>query len=87
MEGFFLLSNLVEQKTSIFVLNENLPFLTGWLTEDGLAVGGCLSAGAGLEVLVGGVFVAVHLHAGHVPLLGAGGLVDLDETLQVQDTF
>ncbi len=41
-----------------------------------------LLSGGGLEVLVGGVLVAVHLHVRHVPLLGAGALVNLHEALE-----
>ena len=44
----------------------------------------CSLGGRGLEIFVGRVLVSVHLHAGHVPLLGTGGLVHLDEALEMK---
>ena len=46
----------------------------------------CCLGGRGLEIFVGGVLVSVHLHAGHVPLFRAGGLVHLDEALEMEGT-
>ena len=36
----------------------------------------------GFEIFVSGIFVAVDLHVGNVPLLGGHGLVNFNETLQ-----
>ncbi len=42
------------------------------------------SVAGSLEVLVSGILVAVHLHVGDVALLGAGGLIDLNESLEIK---
>ena len=41
----------------------------------------CLGAG-GLKVLVGGVFISVHLHVGYMTFLGASCLINFDKSLQ-----
>ena len=51
-----------------------------WWCCPSIPVGGFLCRS--LEVLVGGIFVSVHLHVSHVTFFRTGGLIHLNESLQ-----
>jgi len=54
-----------------------------WWCCPSIPVGGFLCRS--LEVLVGGIFVSVHLHVSHVTFFRTGGLIHLNESLLAQE--